>query len=451
MENRGKPMESSGSLLPFKRNGEVSRRGFIKGLLGGGALSIYALNRLNAEVYRDLFAWNQQYVQDEAPDGVYWEAVAKHYMFQDGLIMMNNGTVGPMPKPVFNTLMKYFKVQATNPYDVYNYFPSKVWEVREKVARFINASPDEIVITRNTTEGMNFAANGLNLKPGDEVLTSELEHPAGIGAWGLKAKRSGITIKGVPLRIPPKNADEILNAFDDAITPKTKVISISYPIYITGLNPPLKELSQLARDKGILLVVDGAHSIGMLNLDMHDLGIDCWATSPYKWMGAPTGVGVLYLRKEVQDQLLPTIGSGNWEGREGSSRFETLGQRATPLIFALGEAVDFQNLIGKERIERRIKTMATYLKQKVSEIRRARVHTPMDPKLSGGLTALSIKGVDPQKMVDYLKEKYNIVVRTVGREEDNTRGIRVSTNIFVSFHHVDLLLEGLQHLAKYRA
>jgi len=451
MRNRGEPIGSSGSLLPFKRQGEVSRRGFLKGLIGGGALSIYALNRLNAEIYRDLFAWNQQYIEDEAPDGAYWEALSKHFMFEDGLIMMNNGTVGPMPQPVFNTLMKYFKIQVTNPYDVYNYFPRKVQEVREKVALFINASPEEVVITRNTTEGLNFVSNGLDLKQGDEVLMSNLEHPAGKGAWSLKAKRSGITIKEVRIGVPPKDTDEILNAFNDAITRKTKVIFISHTVYITGLIAPLKELSQLARDKGVLLVADSAHGIGMLDLDMHDMGVDCWASSPYKWMGAPTGVGVLYIRKDIQDRLLPTIASGNWEKMQVPRKFETVGQRATPIIFALGEAVDFQNIIGKERIERRIKTLAAYLKQKVSEIPGARIHAPMDSKLSGGLTALSIKGVDPQKMVDYMREKYNVVIRTIGREEDNTLGIRVSTNIFVSFYHIDLLVDGLQQLAKHRA
>ena len=451
MKDIGEPMESSGNFFPFTKHREVSRRGFIKGLIGGGALSIYALNRLNAEIYRDLFAWNQKYIQDEAPDGVYWEAVSKHFMFQDGLIMMNNGTVGPMPKTVFNNLMKYFKIQATNPYDVYNYFPLKVEEVRGWVAKFINATPEEVVITRNTTEGLNFVANGLDLKAGDEVLMSNLEHPAGKGAWSLKAKHSGITIKEVSLGVPPKDTDEILNAFNDAITPKTKIIFISHTVYITGLIAPLKELSQLARDKGVLLVGDSAHGIGMLNLNMHDMGVDFWASSPYKWLGAPTGVGVLYIRKEVQDRLLPTIASGNWEKMSAPRKFETVGQRATPIIFALGEAINFQNIIGKERIERRIKTLAAYLKQKFSEIPGARVHAPMDPELSGGLTALSIKGVDPQKMVNYMREKYNIVIRTIGREEDNTRGIRVSTNIYVSFHHIDQLLEGLQHLAKHRA
>ena len=451
MKNRGEPKELSGNLLPFNRKREVSRRGFLKGLIGGGAVSIYALNRLNAEIYRDLLAWNQKYIEDEAPDGVYWDAVARHFMFEDDLIMMNNGTVGPMPKTVFNSLMKYFKIQSTNPYDVYNYFPRRVQEVREKVAAFINASPDETIITRNTTEGLNFVANGLDLKAGDEVLMSNLEHPAGIGAWNLKAKNSGITIKEVTVGIPPRDTDEILNAFNDAITPKTRVIFISHTVYITGLIAPLKELSKLAKDKGVLLVADSAHGIGMLDLDMHDMGVDCWASSPYKWMGAPTGVGVLYIKKEVQDRILPTIGSGNWEKMEGARKYETVGQRATPLIFALGEAVDFQDIIGKSRIERRIKTLASYLKQKFSEIPGARVHVPMDPELSGGLTALSIKGVDPQKMVNYAREKYNIVIRTIGREEDNTYGIRVSTNIFVSFKHIDMLLEGLYTLAKHRA
>jgi len=170
----------------------LSRRDFVKYLVAGSALSISALNKLNASVYQSITSLNQKYIKDESPDGVYWDAIRKHFLFQDGVIMMNNGTVGPMPKPVFNTLMKIFKVQVTNPFDTYSFIPRKKDEVRNKLARFINASPDEVVMTRNTTEGMNFVANGLDLKEGDEVLLSTMEHPGGTHPWRLKEKRYGI-------------------------------------------------------------------------------------------------------------------------------------------------------------------------------------------------------------------------------------------------------------------
>ena len=173
----------------------MDRRKFLKYLAGGTALSLYAAGELNASVYDDIKEMNKLFPIQESPDGAYWDALRKHYLFEDGFLMMNNGTAGPMPKPVFNTLMHYFEMQVTNPYNVYNYLPRKKEEVRLKLARFIGCSPDEVVFSRNTTEGMNFVASGLDMKEGDEVIMSNMEHPGGIHPWKFKEKRFGIKIK----------------------------------------------------------------------------------------------------------------------------------------------------------------------------------------------------------------------------------------------------------------
>ncbi len=427
-----------------------SRRDFVKYFAAGSAVSIASLSRLNASIYQSVTSLSQKYIRDESPDGVYWDALRKHYLFQDEVIMMNNGTVGPMPKPVFNTLVKTFRRQCTNPYDVYNFISRKKDEVRTKLARFINASPDETVINRNTTEGMNFVANGLDMEPGDEVLISDMEHPAGFHPWKLKEKRYGIAVKEVPIGLPPKNVNDFVSPFEKAITSKTKIISISHTVFISGLIAPVKELCSMAHKKGVLVVADGAHAIGMLNLNMNDMGVDFYATSPYKWLGAPTGVGVLYVKKEVQDRLWPTIASSGWDSNESAMKFETLGQRADPIIVALGEAMDFQNVLGRGRIERRIKALAGYLKKELKKIQGVRLHTSEDPYLSGGLTAFSIEGIDPKKIVNYVREKYNIVIRTVGSKEKGTYGVRVSTPTYVSYKHIDLFLEGIKTLVNHK-
>ncbi len=427
-----------------------SRRDFVKYFAAGSAVSIASLGRLNASIYQSVTSLNQKYIRDESPDGVYWDALRKHYLFQDDVIMMNNGTVGPMPKPVFNTLVQTFRRQCTNPYDTYNFISRKKNEVRSKLAQFINASPDETVINRNTTEGMNFVANGLDMEPGDEVLISDMEHPAGIHPWRLKEKRYGIAIKEVPLGLPPKNVKDFVRPFEKAISSKTKIISISHTVFISGLIAPVKELCDMAHKKGVLVVADGAHAFGMLNLNMRDMGVDFYATSPYKWLGAPTGVGVLYVKKEVQDRLWPTIASSGWDSNEGALKLETLGQRADPIIVALGEAMDFQNVLGRGRIERRIKALAGYLKKELKRIPGIKLHTSEDPYLSSGLTAFSIEGLNPAKIVNYVREKYNIVVRTVGSEEKGTYGVRVSTPTYVSYKHIDLFLEGIRILVGHK-
>lgn len=425
----------------------MKRRKFLEYFAGVSAMSIVTLNRLNAEIYAGIADLNENLFQ-ESPDGKYWDAIRKYYLFQDELIMMNNGTLGPMPEPVFNTLMKYFKVQASNPYDSYHFLPSLKDEVRNKLAQFIGASPDEVAINRNTTEGMNLIAGGLDLKEGDEVLITSMEHPGGYQPWKMKEKRHGIKIIEVPIGSPPKNVDEIIDSFEQQITERTKVISISHTVFITGLIFPLKEICELAHSRNILVAADSAHGFGMLNLNVEELGIDLWASSPYKWGGAPTGCGVLYVKKEVQDKIWPAIASSGWDNSESASRFETLGQRADPLIFALNEAMNFQNSIGRERIERRIKTLSGHLKEGLNKIPRVRLHTSMDPYLSAGLTAFSVEGVEPETIVNYLLEKYNMVIRTIGRARDNTEGVRVSTNIFVNSDHVDMLLEGVEYLVR---
>ncbi len=424
----------------------LSRRGFIKSFLAGSALTVSALNELNASIYQSITSLNQKFPEDESPDGAYWDSLRQHFLFEDGLIMMNNGTVGPMPKPVFNTLIKYFNLQVTNPFDVYNSLPDKKEEVRLKLANLVKASPEEVAMTANTTEGLNFAVSGLDLKEGDEVVVSNLEHSGAISPWRLKEKRFGIKIREVGFGLPPKNVAEIVDAIAAAITPRTKVISLGHTVYITGLISPLKELSQLAHEKGLLIIGDSAHGLGMLNLNLKEMGVDFFASSPYKWLGAPTGIGLFYVRKETQEKLWPTTVTGGWDTFKSARKYETLGQRADALVFALGEAIDFYNRIGMDRVEKRIKTLAGYLKRGLMKIPGIKVNTPEDPYLSGGLTAFSPEGVDPAQIEEYVRDKYNIVVRTIGSKEKGTYAVRVSTPIYIGFREIDMFLEGVRHL-----
>lgn len=421
----------------------MNRRNFLQRFVGGSALSLYALKNLNAAIYEDIDSLSQAH-DTIAPDGAYWDGIRKHFLFEDNLIMMNNGTVGPMPKPVYNTLMNYFEVQVKTPCDCYTYLPDLVNNVRVRLAQFIKAGPDEVAITRNTTEGINFVVNGLDLKEGDEVVMSDLEHPSAFHPWRLKAKRYGITIKEFHLGVPPKDVDEVVETFKKTVTPRTKVLSIGHTVYITGLISPMKELSEEAHKRGILVLADSAHGAGMLDMDIHKLGVDFWCSSPYKWMGAPPSVGVFYVKKEVQDRVWPTIAFSGWDTYKTAQRYETFSQRADPLALAMGEAMEFQNHIGRARIERRIHALASHLKEQLQEIPGLKLHTNTDNYLSAGLTAFSIQDVKAADLVNYLREKHNIVVRTIGNEEKGTLGVRVSTHIFVSLKDVDLLVEGVR-------
>jgi selenocysteine lyase/cysteine desulfurase len=207
----------------------------------------------------------------------------------------------------------------------------------------------------------------------------------------------------------------------------------------------------MAREKGVLVLADSAHGLGMLALNMKEMGADFFASSPYKWLGAPTGVGLLYVRKDIQDKLWPTIVSSGWDTTPNARKYDPQGQRADALVFSLAEALDFQEHIGRERIERRIKTLAAYLKQSLSKIPGVKINTPADPYLSAGLTAFSVEGVECSKIVDYVREKYNLVVRTIGNRDAGTYALRVSTPIYISTKEIDLLLEGISELVRHKA
>jgi isopenicillin-N epimerase len=213
---------------------------------------------------------------------------------------------------------------------------------------------------------------------------------------------------------------------------------------------PLKELSRLAHDKGLLILADSAHGIGMLDLDLKALGIDFFASSPYKWLGAPTGVGLLYVRKDVLDKVHPTVVSSGWEDNPNASKLDPSGQRSDAVLYALDEALNFNTRIGKTRIERRIKVLAGRLKQQLAAVPGVKVHTPPDPYLSAGLTAFSMGGALETRLVDYLREKYNLVVRTAGNAKAGTLGVRVSTPIYVSTREVDMVVEGVRTLLAHK-
>ena len=242
-----------------------------------------------------------------------WKRVQGEFLLDKDWTYLNNGTLGPTPKPVYYTLVERYHDLAQDPGQPNTDQSAAADEVRRKAAMFVGADVDEIALVRNTTEGMSFMLNGLDLKAGDEILTTFHEHSGGMQPCRLKAKRYGVVIKEVKWPAPAEDPAVILNAFNDAITPRTRVFMVSHVMYQSGSMVPLKQLAALARSKGIVTAVDGAHPVGMLKMDMHDLGIDYYASSSHKWLCAPTGAGILYLRRASQDQLWPTVVSSGWD------------------------------------------------------------------------------------------------------------------------------------------
>jgi len=339
----------------------------------------------------------------------FWRVVRQHFLIKDGFYL-NNGTWGCAPRPVFDAVVEHMLGVE----EVFHDPGLDMDELRTAVGRFINAKPEEVAITRNTTEGMNFTAHGLPLKRGDEILTTDQEHVGGLCCWQLKAKRNNLKLRQLPIPMPAESADEILNIFNDAISRRTRVISFSHVNFTTGCTMPVKQLCRLARDKGIISVVDGAHPPGMMVVDVRDMGCDFYASSSHKWLCAPKGTGILYLRDEIQDQVWTTIASSGWDDMQlRAARFDTVGTTNRSLKYGLGEAIEFQTTIGKERIQRRVRQLNQYAKEQAAQIPKVKLYTSMKPELSSGAFSFKMDGNTNDEIAEILRREKRIRVRLV--------------------------------------
>ncbi|MEI6126828.1 MAG: aminotransferase class V-fold PLP-dependent enzyme [Pseudomonadota bacterium] len=439
-----------------------SRRNFLKiggaTLLAGGLSNALALQ--NAGAFDRLSEIRAQ-ASGPINEG-YWKFIRAQFPLEQGLIYMNNGTEGSIPRFVLSRIGEYFKEFAKNPWhagvddEYYNYF---MGTTISDVAAFLGANADEIALTMNTTEGMSFIANGLDLQAGDEVLSTLHEHEAGTSGWYIKEDRQHIKFTQLVLPTPAATKEEIISAFENAITPATKVMSFCHINYTTGLRMPVKELCLLARQHGIVSVVDGAHAIGMLTFDLHDLGCDFYACSPHKWLCAPPGTGVLYIRKDAQGLLWPTSSLLYTKGKGIGADTTTLifrGQMCTPAYKCLKDVIEFQSAIGRDRIQNRILELSSYLKGEIIKNWGAdKIFSPLEESLSSGLVSFNPFAdrfqPDPVKNVFYkLKDEHKIVIRRLWYKERlserNTHTLRVSTQIYNNYSDIDILIAAIKEI-----
>ncbi|MEO5937164.1 MAG: aminotransferase class V-fold PLP-dependent enzyme [Terriglobales bacterium] len=369
----------------------------------------------------------------------YWEEIRKQFLFPDCDVYLNNGTVGSSPRPVIQAVIDGFMetekmdMPGSEDYPIWGYGP---WnEFRDPLAEFVGARRDEIALIRNATEANSYIANGLELKAGDEVLISDQEHPSGEQPWNLRAKRYGIVVKKFQLPLPPKTPAEILNRINDAITPRTRIIFISHISSSTGLVLPVKEICALARSKGILSALDGAHTPGMMKLDIHDIGCDMYTASPHKWLQAPKGSGFLFVREDVMDRVWNTIVTHGWDNPAlKAERFMHIGSSNVPMLWGMRAAISFANTIGLARIEKRHRAMADYLHAEMVK-RGAESWTSPDPAMRCGITTVNVPSIKRMELQDWLWAKHRIRVR--GGEPSK---LRLSTPYYLLKTDIDRFL-----------
>src|SRR3954447_13440638 len=369
----------------------------------------------------------------------YWAEIRKQFLIPKDEIYLNNGTVGSSPAPVLRAIFDGYtaseKLDEENPED-YPIWGYAAWnQFRDPLADFVGCKRDEIALLRNATEANSYIANGTDMKPGDEVLMTDQEHPGGEHPWNLKAKRYGIVVKKVTLPRPVKDAAQVMNLFSDAITPRTRVMFFSHISTFSGVVLPAKELCGLARSKGILSAVDGAHVPGMMKLDVHELGCDMYSSSPHKWLMATKGSGFLYVRDEVIDRLWNTIATEGWdEPKIRAERFQRIGSSNVPALCGLRASIKFANEIGLDRIERRHRQLADYMLEGMIK-RGAESWTSPDPALRCGIVSVNVPPIQRADVENWLWKNHKIRIRGGDRYK-----LRLSTPYYLQNKDIDSFL-----------
>ncbi|MDR1281540.1 MAG: aminotransferase class V-fold PLP-dependent enzyme [Opitutaceae bacterium] len=382
------------------------------------------------------------------PDETWWRQVRARFDLRADRIYLNTGTTGPIPISVREARERVEHELAEDPgADTLRLFTHE--PPREALAKAVNADADDIILTRSTTEGLNIFAFGLDLRRGDEVLLGSQEHSAAINPFRELEERIGI--KTVRVELPVPNAldrEQIVEAYRRAITPRSRLVVASHVTYKSGLALPIRDLADLAHSRGLLISVDGAQSFGVLPLDLPALGIDHYAAPGQKWLLAGTGTGFSWIRRDLQPLVRTLTGWHDPEstrpGAHTARRYEQTGQKNVAGISGIVEALAFRRLVGPERIETRIRSLATHLRRGLAEIKPVEIWTPSDPALSAGLTAFTPGGLSPKAVAKALQERH-LAVRTV--ELDGKEALRVSTHFFNSPDDVDTLLAHLRDFA----
>lgn len=425
----------------------MSRRRFFKrGFAAAGGAAALSMTDWWRTPVREALA------QAGAPSGpndeAYWKEIRTQFPFESGLTYLNNGGLGAPPQPVLDAVIDGYRRISANPQVNENDLADYIYDkVRPELAAFVGADAKEIAFTRNATEALNIIANGIEMQPGDEVLTTTHEHSAGINPWILKSQRYGIVVREVRLPNPPESVDQVVDIFKRGINSRTKVLLFCHITRGPGLLYPAKALCALARERGIISVVDAAQSVGMMDLNFHEMGCDLLANSPHKWLLAPMGSGMLYVRKEIQKRVFPLLaGSGPWDIVEaGSDRYQAIGTSALPVRAGIGAALAFIKGIGIQNIEARNRMLSDYLKSKAAAMTGVRLMTSASHDLSSpGITTIEVDGQPARRLRYALQEQYNITVSSDTRDGNN--GLRISTNFYNTTGEIDRALEAIKTL-----
>ena len=355
----------------------------------------------------------------------YWSEVRNLFPTDNNDTYFNNGTLGVQSKHVLNSVISDMRNNAVNgaktdykgegPNLLAGYDPYK--SIRQKLGKILNCDYKELSLIQNATFGMNFVANGLDLNKGDEVINTNQEHGGGFAAWKQMAKRKGVIYKQAIMPVPANKKQDILDAIFKEVTKKTKVIAIPHIISVYGTIMPIKEICQYAREKGIFTVIDGAQSVGQVDVNLKELKCDAYYSSLHKWLLSPPGSGILYLDESISENIWPTLSSYNWDNKEDKGfSLQQSGTGNPSLRVGLDASIDFFNMIGRDRWFGRIKDLGRYLRNGLKTMNNVEIVSSHNEELCAGLTTYKVKNISGPDLQKLLWDKEKLQPRSVGKE-----------------------------------
>lgn len=374
----------------------------------------------------------------------YWQMVRRQFAFSESHVPMNAANLCPSPQIVADHVAALTRdIDGDCSFQNRAKFAALLETSRQKVARYLAVTADEIALVRNTSEANNTINNGLALKPGDEVVLWDQNHPTNNVAWDVRAARFGLRVQRVATPSAPADVGQLVEVFANAFTPRTRVLALTHVSNVSGLRLPVREICAAAHRRGIFVHVDGAQSWGALNLNLRELDCDSYSASAHKWFIGPKEVGLLYVRKDRIAEVWPNVVAPGWGNAvepevKGARKFESLGQRDDAALAAIATAVDFHLAVGPARVETRLYELASALKSGLKEAGGDLV-TPLDSALSAGVCVVRVPPGRSQDIYSKLYDVHGIAGAATG-------GLRLCPHVYNTREHVDRAIRGVKAL-----
>jgi isopenicillin-N epimerase len=384
--------------------------------------------------------------EQAATDEDFWATIQQSFSVTRGLVNLNNGGVSPSPRMVTEAFVRYtWQQEDATAYTMWQLLEPQSETIRTGLAEIFGCDAEEIAITRNASESLEILLMGMDFKPGDEILTTTQDYPRMLTTLKQREMREGLKLNLIKVPVAPKDFNDLATPFERAITPKTKLILISHQINLTGQIMPVRKVCEMARSKGIETIVDGAHSFAQFDFKQADLGCDYFGTSLHKWLYAPKGTGMLYVKKEKIPKIWALMASEN-ANKNDIRKFEEIGTHSAAMRLAIGEAVLFHNALGGRRKEARLRYLARYWMNKLKDIPKIGFNTSFDENQSCAIANFKVEGVNSYEIGNHLMAKYKIFTTPIGHEE--CPGIRITPNVYTTLWELDRFCEAVAGIAK---